>query len=150
MKANEFRIGNYAQDQNGNLLKVCELNDEGKIIFSVVDRSKFPLPDGWQAQPILLSRVSVEKIGLKFSASLGLWGMKESASTCEPFDFEDSLYCNVHLYWSEHGGVSIEVSNEHGEYAMMNLAKIKTVHKLQNAWHGLTGKEIEWHEAPKP
>jgi len=51
MKVEQFRIGNLAQDQEGNLLKVVELSLENKVVFSVIDRSKYPLKDGWKAEP---------------------------------------------------------------------------------------------------
>ena len=64
MKVNELRIGNFAQDQNGNLLVVSELTKEN-IIFSVVDRSKFPLKDGWKSEFIELTEEWLIKFGFK-------------------------------------------------------------------------------------
>ena len=66
MRAEELRIGNLAQDQNENILRVCDLSEdnEGTISFSVVDRSKFPLPDGWKAEPI---EYSAETLNILFT-----------------------------------------------------------------------------------
>lgn len=54
IKANEIRIGNLMQDQQGNILKVIGIV-EGSISYHVVDRSKFPLENGWSAFPIPLT-----------------------------------------------------------------------------------------------
>lgn len=60
MKATELRLGNLTQDQDGNLLKVYSL-DENNIKYSVLDRSKFPLMEGWQAEPIPLTAGVLKK-----------------------------------------------------------------------------------------
>lgn len=54
MNTKELRIGNLFQDQSGNILKVTCIREDG-YDFYVVDRTKFPLPDGWKALPIILT-----------------------------------------------------------------------------------------------
>ncbi|MBO9671946.1 MAG: hypothetical protein J7577_00765 [Sphingobacteriaceae bacterium] len=56
MKATELRIGNLLRDKlTGAILRVDELNSEGKIVTYVIDRSKYPLPKGWQLDYIPLT-----------------------------------------------------------------------------------------------
>lgn len=56
------RVGNLHQDQNGNLLKVSATDEkDNRVIYTVVDRLKFPLPDGWQAQPLIITDELLEK-----------------------------------------------------------------------------------------
>lgn len=67
MKSEKLMLGNYFQDQNGNLLVVDELTSEN-VIFKVVDRSKFPLPDGWKAEPITTTDFWLYDLGFTYKA----------------------------------------------------------------------------------
>ncbi len=64
IKSAELRFGNILQAYaDGTFLKVIEIKEDGHTTY-VIDRSKFPLPDGWQAQAVpLTSEVLTEKCG---------------------------------------------------------------------------------------
>jgi hypothetical protein len=67
INAQELRLGNLMIDKlTGSTLKVSglELTDgKHKIFFDVIDRSKFPLPEGWQAKSIPLTPEILGKAG---------------------------------------------------------------------------------------
>ncbi len=63
-------LNNIFQDQFGNILKVTAVSSEEKngipitvTTFTVVDREKYPLPDGWQARPVMLTDEILRKCG---------------------------------------------------------------------------------------
>jgi hypothetical protein len=65
MKLGDVRAGNYAQDEQGNLLMVIGFDADSKnVVYSVVDRSKYPLPDGWSANPIPMDKDWMKRCGL--------------------------------------------------------------------------------------
>ena len=124
MEANTLRIGNLLQDQFGNLLKVIELTEKS-IVTSVIDRSKYPLPDGWKAQPIPLSEDILLKLGFEK----------------DEYDIERPMYytfkgfrlnCNV-------GFLTLNNSNELADFKPIEL---KFLHQIQNLFHSLTGEEL--------
>jgi hypothetical protein len=55
----DFMYGNLCRDKmTGELLEVIQIGKpecKDYIGFCVLNRSKFPLPDGWQAEPIELN-----------------------------------------------------------------------------------------------
>lgn len=128
IKANEFRIGSLVMDRKtGEWLRVVELT-ENDIITSVIDRSKFPLPDGWNMQPILLTPEILEKFG---------WVWNEETNTFEKYPNGDA---RMHLQYRE-----VDSS-----YTMFNYVLRATIseriwflHQLQNLYFALTGKELE-------
>ena len=140
MKAQELRLGNYTQDQDGNVLVVDGLESD-KIDFKVVDRSKFPLKDGWKAEPIPINQDWLKKAGFEYAEGLRMLVMQPEFELCGPDDYEDSVYHHIFFY---HSGDSFgfEVSNEWGETGNAMLSKIKYVHQLQNLYFALTGEEL--------
>ena len=126
MKSHELRLNNLFQDQNGNLLRVSELNEN--IMFSVVDRSRFPLPDGWQAEPIKLTIDLFEKYDSVFKTKELLY-MK--LSNCELWYIDNVIYV-----------ASEDCPNT--DYAVKT--NIKYVHQLQNLFLDLEEKELEYNE----
>lgn len=48
-----LRLGNLFRSNLGDLLKVDLLEEDG-VSFYVIDRTRFPLPEGWYAEPIPL------------------------------------------------------------------------------------------------
>lgn len=119
MKTKEFRIGNYARNKaTHELLEIVELNEEG-IAFYVVDRSKYPLPKGWQAEPIPLTKEWLLKFAFSFYEKLsGLIGFElDGWFLTEEFEFMIL-------------GLSI------------SLSKLKYVHQLQNLYFALEEKEL--------
>jgi hypothetical protein len=72
IKANELRLGNLCWDiHSKQLLKVTDLSAEAPIGFTVVNREKYPLPDGWQAGYIPLTPEWLERMGFEFNADEG-------------------------------------------------------------------------------
>lgn len=66
----EFRIGNYCRDKKtGAILIVDEItgkNGKYDLWFYVVDRNKYPLPDGWEAESIPIDEEILVQLGAKF------------------------------------------------------------------------------------
>lgn len=95
----ELRIGNILQAYaDGTFLRVTELTEENEV-YSVVDRSKFPLPDGWQAQSIpLTSELLTEKCGFLSDSTGKHWiGDFELYPIGKGFDYEGKvLVTSVH------------------------------------------------------
>ena len=122
MKATELRLGNYAQDQNGNLLKVVGLIDND-VHYSVVDREKYPLPDGWQAEPILINDKWLLRLGFR----------------CRNL-YTELRYENGPISFTLHPGKL----NEFVCFAhQCSHGHIKYVHQLQNLCFSLMGVELD-------
>lgn len=71
MNVTEYRIGNVSQDQKGNILRcvTVALMPEPTVNWYVVDRSKFPLDEGWKAEPILITKDCLSRFGIEESAA---------------------------------------------------------------------------------
>lgn len=128
-KKSELRLGNFFQDQQKNLLSVCDLSTEEvtTIAFKVVDRSRFPLPDGWKAEPIPISREWLMKLG--FNVHLNRYW----------FEQDDEFKSNFAVIWDEKASL-FKVPFIGFWY------EIKTIHQLQNLFFALTGKELKIHD----
>lgn len=64
LSTQELRIGNYLQDSlTKTTLEVIVLSKDMGIYTWVIDRSKHPLPDGWQLEPIPLNEKWLQKLG---------------------------------------------------------------------------------------
>lgn len=113
MKAQELRIGNNAQDQDGNLLQCLRTELHG-VVWMVVDRSKYPLPDGWKAEPIPLTEEWRIKLGLRNGWTGHFYF----------YSFEGS---KLEAFYRTNGSKDIP---------------IKYVHQLQNLYFALTGEEL--------
>jgi len=118
MEANTLRIRNLLQDQFGNLLKVVELTEKS-IVTSVIDRSKFPLPDGWKAQPIPIDEYWLLKIGFQRFP----WGLVKGELL-----FKDNIQdpCKE---------LTLEIGNGF-------RTTVKFIHELQNLYFALTNLEL--------
>ena len=123
MKATELRIGNFCQDNvTKTTIKVVELTNEC-ITTYVIDRSKFPLKDGWKLQPIPLTEEWLLKFGFN--------------GECESFHME---------------GITIEEVSDGGKWVVYmfdeyhavecSLAIVQHVHQLQNLYFALTNEEL--------
>lgn len=122
MKSTELRIGNLFQDQNGNLLEVAELTEDNQV-FKVVDRSKFPLPDGWQSEPIHITEEWLERLGFVVG-SLKRW-------TTKYYMFHSFWYINF-----KRDGFCSFIAFD------CFLKEAQYVHQLQNLYFALTGEEL--------
>lgn len=123
MNPKELRISNYLCDKlTGALLRVIELN-ENNVSVSVVDRSKFPLPEGWQAVPMKITYQLIGMLGFKAEVL-----------------FEDSrpIYTKDNFCIDYDTLQPIEAGFELAKY------EIEYIHQLQNLYFALTGKELSF------
>jgi len=119
MKVSELRIGNLLQDKvTKTELKVIRLT-ENDIVTYVIDRSKFPLQDGWGMEPILLT----EEWLLKFGGE---------SIIVEDYPIYFIYPFNIEYYENE----CIVLIGGFSEI------KVKYVHQLQNLYFALTEKEL--------
>jgi hypothetical protein len=112
MNPNELRIGNYLYSPVGDALLIVEELSKDNIISKVVDRSKYPLPDGWSTESIPLTQYWVDKLGIS-NRKLGV--------------FE--------IFGDNKRGFHIALNNE--EWLML-----ETVHQLQNIHFLFMGEEL--------
>lgn len=102
---------------------VDELRSIG-IVLIVLDRSKCPLKEGWEAVPIPLTPEVLEKCGAYLKRcdhfcnyyKLGILVIKRLI-------IESVFYCDI---------------KDFGEI------EVKHLHQLQNLYYALTGKELEY------
>ena len=127
MRASEFRIGNYLRDKlTGELLSLIELS-ENKYGFYVINRAKYPLHDGWEAEPIPLT----EEWLLKFHSN-------DEIEKSVRFPNEITIYDRFLFIWKEAYKYWYVVTSNHKEY----LTKIEFVHEYQNFIFALTDTEL--------
>lgn len=122
IKASELRLGNLCWDiKSKELLQVADLSYNAPVGFTVVNRAKYPLPDGWQAEYIPLTPEWLEHCGY----------IRDST---------DKKYYNSSTHLPPLGLVKT------GEYCMEGLPlvcrNILYVHQLQNIIFALTGEEL--------
>lgn len=124
MKARDFRIGNLGQNHDGTILKVIELREK-YIGTQVIDRSKFPLPEGWQLEPIPLSEEWLEKFEFEESSLINGFFLNNTI-------FEKAVHIKKH---PTNPGYMVFTKG-------VILNTLQYVHQLQNLFHALTGEEL--------
>lgn len=130
MRAIDLRIGNILRDKISKTeLKVIELTEKN-IGAYVIDRSKFPLKEGWEFEPIPLTEEILLKCGfvkneehdegglIDFRYELNL--LNKSISFTSNWNIEDCIYVNI-----TQCGVDVFY-----------------LHQLQNLYFALTGEEL--------
>jgi hypothetical protein len=125
MKPEEFRLGNYAQDQETKAVLECvHLNSALKpnIGFKVVDRNKYPLKDGWQAEPIPLS----EDVLIKWCGFV------------KPQNRDCVIRGRIQV-WKQ----MCYLIEEDTMKAHWIPVKLEHLHQLQNLVYAIEGKELE-------
>lgn len=124
INAKEFRIGNYARDEVSKEWMVVD--EIGANVGAVlVNRDKYPLPDGWQMEYIPLTPEIFDKAG--FSISLG--GYKK-------LGFKLSLFHNGYK-GADPDSFICQYNKTEEEFCT-----IKYLHQLQNLYFALTGEEL--------
>lgn len=136
MKANELRIGNYLQDQNGNILLVIHISTES-IQTTVLDRSKYPLPNGWQMEPIPLTPEILEKCGFWYKPG-GISG----ADMWQGMGFWYRVKELPNQEFLLRGDFSRKKPIALKLVGWFN-SNIEYIHQLQNLYFSLTGEELE-------
>lgn len=148
MKANELRIWNYLQDQNGNFLLVIHISTES-IQTTVLDRSKYPLPNGWQMQPIPITPEILEKCGFELYDNY-------TDESLGDFIFESyrkwkSKYIYIAIHNRQEGGYDCGLSRQLTDLVPVdeidansfNVCELIYLHQLQNIYFAITGEELE-------
>lgn len=134
IQAHELRIGNYLHDpKTGCLLKVIQIDIEGNISTYVMDRSKFPLPDGWSTSPIPLTPEILEKCG--FDYKVNGFNHEFRRGKC------DGEYLDFYLLNRHEPASYYELIHVIGKVKL--VSKIWHLHQLQNLYFALTGEELE-------
>jgi hypothetical protein len=119
MTANELKIGNLLRDKvTKTELKVIKLTEKDIVTF-VIDRSKFPLQDGWGIEPIPLTEEWLLNLG---------------------------FYKNIDTELFEKGGYQIDISVLKCHFYLPDYGdwykEIEYVHQLQNLYFALTEQEL--------
>ena len=133
IKICDLRIGNYLQDKvTGAYLKVTGLS-ESNIETYVIDRSKFPLPDGWKLDPIPLMPEVLEKCGFEKQSKY------EYSIEINPF----GKLLIIGIYDSGISPMIVELPELSTENTVsICLHSIQYLHQLMNLFYSLTGTEL--------
>lgn len=136
----ELRLGNIFIDNKTNeLLTVCKI-DEDDIGFAVIDRSKYPLPNGWQAEPIPLTPEWLERCGFDQIESI----QHNQYEAEERYTIRiDETNISYGFVAETYGGypekrTRFKFSNE----TIDTHKGVHFVHQLQNLFFALTGEEL--------
>ena len=156
MKANELRIGNYLQDQNGNILLVIHISTES-IQTTVLDRIKYPLPNGWQMEPIPLTPEILEKCGfgkddesyfneagekIHQSDSFKLRTKNSKLHIRYLYQTKEFLFWLTYNYEPERNSIHSSELFYYKDQLVFRKSEIY-LHQLQNLIFALTGEELE-------
>lgn len=118
IKSNELRIGNYVKDAvSGEWMVVDELGENVGAVL--LNRDKYPLPDGWKMDYIHLTSEVFQKVGFE--------------CTSKGFYYRLNFPVTVKLT----GGNWLVKSKSHDP-----LTSVKYLHQLQNLYYSLTGEEL--------
>lgn len=140
MNTSEFRIGNLMQDElTGSLLRIIELTEDN-VVTHVIDRSKFPLPDGWKMVPIqvtcdwLLKFGFVKDVFNSFNLSISPW----------PKDHLKQLSFSGDYIFLREGNLK-DSRHEDSIVTLWNndVKGLISIHQLQNLYYSLTGTELK-------
>ena len=140
MKAEEFRIGNLLQSNKGTLLEVIELSNEN-ISTKVLDRSLYPLPNGWSMEPIPLT----EEWLLNFGFVSDNYEFQETyfmdISTDERYNYQTLIQA---IYMDEYTNIFIKDVERGNEFDFSDsfITKVKYVHQLQNLYFAITNTKL--------
>lgn len=146
MKAEELRLYNYVGCKISNDKGVYQViafpewttESERPITINRCPKETMPIS---KVKPIPLTEEWLEKFGFRYSEPLKMHVLYNNPATCEPDDYEDSVYHNVDFFYNGEC-FGFEVSNEWGENGNLMMSKIKHVHQLQNLYFALTGEEL--------
>jgi hypothetical protein len=138
MKVQELRIGNLFQDEDGNILKVVSLT-ENEIGYYVVDRSKFPLKDGWKAIPIKITEEWLIKVGGRYIDKDYINPIYKDDRTKIKLWLTGSIY----LTYQRNGSFMDFSCGDGGDVSDPGIKVPKHLHELQNLQFALDGEELE-------
>lgn len=125
IKANELRLGNFVWDiVSGEWMVVDELGEN--IGATIINRDKYPLPDGWKMGPIPITSEVLKKFGFVcFDRSwrLDAFNIVENGRWVNGDPIEEIKYM---VYKTGIGAI----------------VEVKTLHHLQNLYFALTQEEL--------
>lgn len=129
IKNTELRLGNYVQDTvSGEWMIVDEL---GKSVgATLINRDKYPLPDGWQMGYIPLTPEVMKKCGFK----------KGRGKHNDQWELNVDIYLNFRLHEEDY---SLEIFDKEENSITPYCEHLKNLHTLQNLYFALTGEELE-------
>lgn len=123
MKVSELRIGNLLRDKvTKTELRVIKLTEQD-IVTYVIDRSMFPLQDGWEIEPIPLTEERLMEFGAK--------ELNPKRGVLKEFVLKT---------------VRIEMSNSGNFYYKNSKLILESVHQLQNLYFVLKGEELTFKQ----
>jgi hypothetical protein len=123
MKVSELRIGNLLRDKvTKTELRVIKLTEQD-IVTYVIDRSMFPLQDGWGIEPIPLTEERLMEFGAK--------ELKPKRGVLKEFVLKT---------------IRIEMSNNGNFYYKNSKLILESVHQLQNLYFALKGEELTFKQ----
>lgn len=126
MNTADYRIGNLLRDKVSKaLLEVVELTKED-VVTHVIDRSMFPLKEGWGLEPIPLTPEWLIKFGFK----------KE---------FNGCYVLDNYIVFQNINNIA-EGIDEKGFYqgtGQKFVIEIKYVHQFQNLYYSIIQKELK-------
>lgn len=125
IKTSDVMLGNLMQDQDGNILQISEITEKN-IVYKVLDRTKFPLKEGWKAVPIPLSEEILLKAGF-VEVYKSDYTQKLEHEECISFVWKRVLNLND------------------GTIYFMNICipNVRCLHQLQNLFKSLTGNDLK-------
>lgn len=131
----ELRIGNYIQDQHGTILIVEGISING-IDFCVLDRDKYPLQDGWQAEPIPITERWLIDFGFEKKDLI------HSDGTVSPDVYVLGKYVLDKGLNDEIDGIMFCFFSNINKPDHQYLNTIKYIQQLQNLYFALKGEEL--------
>lgn len=124
----ELRVGNLVREKiTGAFMRITDISETGYTSY-VIDRSLFPLPEGWQAVPIPITEDLLLKAGF-VQTYKSRWHTDYDA---------DEL---------GHGEIGVNFYHENNTIVFRFYGEHRTplhfLHQLQNLYFALTGEELK-------
>ena len=134
MNLTEFRIGNYLWSKRDDALLIVEELTRKSIITSVMDRAKYPLPDGWKAERIPITEEWLKRCGFK-----------KLTNDLFIYQVNPGFHMMLHNYWKEQDPEEIDncwymQTNDEGQNDF--TSGIFYIDQLQNILFAITGEEM--------
>ena len=138
LQAKDLRLGNFLQNKvSKELLKVCRISED-RIETTVVDRSKFPLKDGWGIEPIPLT----EEWLLRFGFEQGNYKELKEKHFVKKSKTIKVIISGIGFWdvYTDYNPYQITFSS--GLNIITDNRGIKHVNQLQNLYYALTEEEL--------
>lgn len=123
IKSSDLRIGNFVMDEVSGEWMVVEELTKKNIVTTVINRSKYPLPDGWQITGIRLTREILKQFGFEDKGN-NVFAQENIEIGCGKTGVNWIFYFEHHL----------------------SVPVMSYLHQLQNLYHLLIGQELEIKE----